>query len=275
MNFIEKYEKLINYLKTLDSICIAYSSGVDSTFLLKAAKEALGEKVFAITVNSSMCPDKEINEAKKFTKELNIKHIIIDANEFSIPEFVENDKDRCYYCKKAIFTSIKNTAFENNIINVADGSNMDDDNDYRPGMRAIKELEIIEGIKHGSQAIQKEAKQKKQELIRINENQKIEEEERKEIAKDIAYSEIERVRKDVVNVYVSNKKEEIKNEQEKPPVVTPDVLPPVEPPVVTPPVEPPVVIPPVEPPVVTPPVEPPVVTPPVEPPVITTPPIIN
>ena len=103
----EKYNNLINSLKEKGKICIAFSGGVDSTFLLKVAQNVLGENVLAITVRSSMYPDRELKESKEFCKSLKIKHIFLDANEYSVPEFVANSKDRCYFCKKGIFSKVK------------------------------------------------------------------------------------------------------------------------------------------------------------------------
>lgn len=142
-----KYEVLLERLREKENICIAFSGGVDSTFLLKAAKIALGENVLAITVTSSMCPERELNEAKKFCDTLGVKHILIEADEYSIPEFIENGKERCYFCKRGIFTKVKAIAKENGFNFVADGSNKDDDNDYRPGMRALRELGVISPLK--------------------------------------------------------------------------------------------------------------------------------
>ncbi len=144
----EKYNQLIEELKALKSVCIAFSGGVDSTYLLDVAHQVLGnEHVLAVTVASSMCPQKEQKEAFDFAKSRGIKHIVIEANEYTIPEFVANDKDRCYFCKKAIFTKIKEIAKQENIAYVADGSNKDDDGDYRPGMLAIKELGVVSPLK--------------------------------------------------------------------------------------------------------------------------------
>ncbi|MEG1870891.1 MAG: ATP-dependent sacrificial sulfur transferase LarE [Peptostreptococcaceae bacterium] len=144
---MEKYNKLLDRLKKKGNICIAFSGGVDSTFLLKAAKIVLGENVLAITVTSSMCPNRELEEAKLFCMEIGVKHILLEANEYKVQEFVENGKERCYFCKKGIFMKVKAVAEENGFTYVADGSNKDDDNDYRPGMRALRELGIISPLK--------------------------------------------------------------------------------------------------------------------------------
>jgi uncharacterized protein len=142
-----KYNHLKQYIKNLGSLCIAFSGGVDSTFLLAAAHEVLEDKAMAVTVRSSMYTKREYDEAKQFAAGLGVKHIIIDADEYSVKEFVENTKDRCYFCKHAIFTKIKEIAVQNGINYVADGSNADDSNDFRPGMKAIKELQVISPLK--------------------------------------------------------------------------------------------------------------------------------
>ena len=144
------YEMLIKILKEKKKICIAFSGGVDSTFLLKAAKEALDKNILAITIVSSMNPKREIKESVEFCKEIGVKHILIDADEYSIPEFVANDKERCYFCKKEIFTKIKEKAKNEGFDIVADGSNIDDDSDYRPGMKALKELGIVSPLKEAN-----------------------------------------------------------------------------------------------------------------------------
>lgn len=142
-----KYNVLIEFLKEKKKICIAFSGGVDSTFLLKVAKEALDKNVLAITVVSSMNPEREVKESIEFCKEIGVKHILIEADEYNIPEFVANNKERCYFCKKAIFKKIKEKAKNQGYNIVADGSNVDDDSDYRPGMKALKELGVISPLK--------------------------------------------------------------------------------------------------------------------------------
>lgn len=137
-----KYEALKNYFKDLGSAAIAFSSGVDSTLMLKVAHDVLGHKAIAITARSHSFPVREKIEAEDFCHKESIKHIFIETNELEIPGFKENPKNRCYLCKREIFNSIIEAASQNGITYVCEGSNLDDDGDYRPGLQAIAELGV-------------------------------------------------------------------------------------------------------------------------------------
>jgi uncharacterized protein len=138
----EKLNNLRKILSKMGSVLIAYSGGVDSTFLLKVAREELGNKVIAVTVKSEIHHLNEITIAKKMAQKFKVKHQFIDIDILSNKEFVNNPKERCYICKKEIFNRISEIAKELNLTFVADGSNYDDLDDYRPGMKAIRELKI-------------------------------------------------------------------------------------------------------------------------------------
>jgi len=143
----EKYENLKSFLKSLGSVAIAYSGGVDSTFLVKVAYDVLGDKALAVTATSSTYPKRELEDAKKFIKEIGAKHIIIESEELEIEGFNKNPVDRCYYCKKELFEKIWKVAKAHGIEYVADGSNFDDLNDFRPGMKAACELNVVSPLK--------------------------------------------------------------------------------------------------------------------------------
>lgn len=138
----EKLKALKVCLKNMGSAAIAFSSGVDSTFLLKTAHEVLGDRVIAVTARSSSFPGRELEEAKRFCEREGIRQIILDSEELDIEGFCDNPKNRCYLCKMELFTKIKKAAAENHIEYVAEGSNLDDLGDYRPGLQAVAELGI-------------------------------------------------------------------------------------------------------------------------------------
>ena len=122
---------------------VAFSGGVDSTFLLALAHQVLADKVVAVTESSTTYPSREREEAVKFTKERGIEHIIFQADETSIAEFVANASDRCYHCKKSLSKALLKIANERGISHVAYAANIDDLGDYRPGMDAAREMGII------------------------------------------------------------------------------------------------------------------------------------
>ena len=138
----EKLNNLRKILSEMGSVLIAYSGGVDSTFLLKVAREELGYKVTAVTVKSEIHHLSEITDTKMMAQKFKVKHLFMDIDILSNKEFINNLPKRCYICKKEIFSRIKEIAKEFNLNFVADGSNCDDLDDYRPGMKAVRELKI-------------------------------------------------------------------------------------------------------------------------------------
>ena len=137
-----KLENLKNYLRSLGSVAVAFSSGVDSKFLLKVAHDVLGDKAIAVTATSCFFPKRESNEAEEFCKSNGIKQIIVVSDELAIPEIRQNPANRCYLCKKDLFSKLINLAKQNGAAFVCEGSNMDDLGDYRPGLKAVSELDV-------------------------------------------------------------------------------------------------------------------------------------
>ena len=142
-----KYEKLQQRLKDLGRLVVSFSGGVDSTFLLAAAQEAIGDQVTAVTAAGRSVPEREIEEAKEFCRERGIRHIVFTIDELEVEGFASNPPDRCYHCKTAILQKVREAAEQADTVHIAEGSNMDDDGDYRPGKRAVKEAGVISPLR--------------------------------------------------------------------------------------------------------------------------------
>lgn len=142
MEIEDKLDKLKKYLKQLESIAVAYSGGVDSTFLLKVARDVLGDNVIAVTARSSTYPERELREAADFVLQAGIRHVVVSSGELDIAAFTDNAPDRCYHCKREMLSKVIAVAQNNNLRYVVEGSNVDDSGDYRPGMKAVRELGV-------------------------------------------------------------------------------------------------------------------------------------
>ena len=143
----KKFQALKNNLSRLGSLAVAYSGGVDSTFLLRMAKEVLGENVIAVTAKSRSFPGRELTEAQVFCRQEGIRQFVVETDELQMEAFRHNPVNRCYLCKHALFGKILETARQQGIAHVAEGSNMDDTGDFRPGMKAVAELKVLSPLK--------------------------------------------------------------------------------------------------------------------------------
>ncbi|MBI3028249.1 MAG: ATP-dependent sacrificial sulfur transferase LarE [Candidatus Rokubacteria bacterium] len=138
----QKYERLLGILRELESVIVAFSGGVDSTFLARAAKDALGERALLVTADSETYPASELEEARRLARHLGMRHLVIETRELDNPEYAKNPPNRCFFCKEELFAKLGPVAAREGAAHLVYGANMDDLGDHRPGMEAAKRMGV-------------------------------------------------------------------------------------------------------------------------------------
>ncbi len=144
----QKYEKLKKAIKKVDNAIVAFSGGIDSALVLKVAYDVLGNKVIAVTADSPTLPRRELEETKRIAKQIGARHLIISTEETKNNNYLKNPNNRCYYCKTELYAKLKEIAEQLRIKNIINGTNFDDLSDYRPGLKAADENNVISPLKN-------------------------------------------------------------------------------------------------------------------------------
>lgn len=143
----EKYELLKNNVRNLGCAIVAFSGGIDSTLVLKIACDGLGNNAVAVTADSPSLPRRELDDAKKIAAQIGARHLIIETEETREENYLKNPNNRCYYCKTELYSKLQSVSKELGIKNLLNGTNFDDVSDYRPGLKAADENNVISPLK--------------------------------------------------------------------------------------------------------------------------------
>ena len=137
-----KYERLVAIVKELGSVLVAFSGGVDSTFLARAARDALGDRALLVTADSETYPSAELEEARRLAGLLGMRHLVVETRELDNPDYAKNPPNRCFFCKEELFTKVRPVALREGAAHIIYGANMDDLGDHRPGMQAARQMGV-------------------------------------------------------------------------------------------------------------------------------------
>lgn len=143
MNLSDKQQKLESVIKRLGSVLVAFSGGVDSALVLAVAHSVLGGKVLAVTAQSPSLPKRELTAAAEFADLIGVERLTVETEEMSLPQYRRNSADRCYHCKTELYGKLQKIAAERNLLHIANGINLDDLGDYRPGIGAAREADVV------------------------------------------------------------------------------------------------------------------------------------
>ena len=146
-NAVQLYNNLRAVIQKYDGLIVAYSSGIDSTLVLKAAVDVLGDRTVGVTADSASVPRHEIEEAKRIAAQIGARHIIIQTDEFENTDYTSNPANRCYFCKFELYSKLLDVARSEGISIIANGTNLDDLGDYRPGLEAADEFQVVSPLR--------------------------------------------------------------------------------------------------------------------------------